>query len=270
MSRLLDQLQEPEVRGCPMDGPARFNAHRSVLARKAMIRDVFREFHALFHELDSRYFQGKGQVIELGAGVYPVRETVPGVLATDVVPAPHLDRTLDAEAMDVPDESVRAFYLQNVFHHFPHPSRFFGQLENKLIPGGGAILVEPADGALASCLYPRLFASEGFDKDAGSWDTATSGPMSGANQALSHVIFDRDRTLFERTHPALEVVHRDVLRNWIRYLASGGLNYRPIVPQFASPALRLLETAVSPLRRVLGLHRVIVLRKRSHPGDGAS
>lgn len=252
------------MRGCPMDGPARFNAHRSVLARKAMIRDVFREFHALFRELDSRYFHGEGQVIELGAGVYPVRETVPGVLATDVVPAPHLDRTLDAEAMDVPDGSVRAFYLQNVFHHFPHPSRFFGQLERKLVTGGGAILVEPADGMLASWLYPRLFASEGFDKDASAWETATSGPMSGANQALSHVIFDRDLDRFERAHPSLEIVHRDVLRNWVRYLASGGLNYRPLVPGFAAPVLGVVEGALAPLRGALGLHRVIVLRK--HPG----
>ncbi len=40
MSRLLDRLQEPEVVGCPVDGAARFEAHRAVLHRKAMIRSV--------------------------------------------------------------------------------------------------------------------------------------------------------------------------------------------------------------------------------------
>ncbi len=262
MSAWLDKLQEPEVAGCGVDGSERFDAHRAVLRRKAMIREVFDEFHALFNQLDARFLSGKGGVVELGAGVYPVRETIPDVLATDVVSAPHLDRTLDAEAMDLADASVHAFYLQNVFHHFPHPSRFFRELARTLVPGGGAILIEPHDGAFAAWLYPRLFASEGFDKRADSWDAEVEGPMSGANQALSHLVFDRDLARFEQLHPELEVVHRDVVPNWIRYLASGGLNFRPLAPAAAIGVLRFVETVLSPLRRYLGLHRVIVLRRR--------
>jgi len=260
---LLARLQEPEVADCPVDGLARFEAHRTVLRRKAMIRDVFNEFHACFTTLDQRFFQGSGLVVELGAGVYPVSETVPGVLATDVVDAPHLDRVLDAGAMDLADASVRAFYLQNVFHHFPEPSRFFAELQRTLVPGGGAILIEPASGALASLLYPRLFATEGFDKKAASWETPVGGPMSGANQALSHLVFDRDIARFERDFPGLEVVHRDVLRNWPRYLLSGGLNFRPLLPSWLAPVVRAGEWLLSPLRGLLGLHRVIVLRKRT-------
>jgi SAM-dependent methyltransferase len=261
MSGLLDRLQEPEVAGCPVDGLARFEAHRSVLRRKAMIRDVFDEFHQAFTCLDIRFLSGTGMVIELGAGVYPVRETVPNVLATDVLPAPHLDRVLDAGAMDLADTSVHAFYLQNAFHHFPEPSRFFAELERTLIPGGGAILIEPASGPLASLLYPRLFATEGFDKHAVGWESPAGGPMSGANQALSHVIFDRDIARFRAEHPTLEVVHRDVMSNWPRYLLSGGLNFRPLFPASGAGLLKLMERALAPLRRVFGLHRVLVLRK---------
>lgn len=263
MSGLLDRLQEPEVAGCAIDGSERLDAHRAVLRRKAMIREVFEDFHALFRDLDERLLSADGSVVELGAGIYPVRETIPGVLATDVIAAPHLDRTLDAEAMDLADGSVRAFYLQNVFHHFPHPSRFFAELERTLAPGGGAILIEPHDGPFAAWLYPRLFASEGYDRSAPSWETEVGGPMSGANQALSHLVFDRDLARFTQLHGALEVVHRDVMPNWIRYLASGGLNFRPLAPAFATPLLRGLETLFSPLRRLLGLHRVIVLRRRN-------
>ena len=262
MSRLLDRLQEPEVSGCPVDSLDRFEAHRSVLRRKALIRGVFDEFHQTFAQLDHRYFSSAGSVIELGAGVYPVRETVPGVLATDVVPAAHLDRVLDAGAMDLPDASVHAFYLQNVFHHFPQPSRFFAELERTLLPGGGAILIEPASGPLATLLYPRLFTTETYDKHAAGWETPLGGPMSGANQALSYLVFDRDLARFQAEHPTLEVVHRDVLANWPRYLLSGGLNFRPIFPSAGAGLLKLLEHLIAPLRRVLGLHRVIVLRKR--------
>lgn len=262
MSRLLDRMQEPEVADCPVDGLARFEAHRSVLRRKLMIRGVFDEFHQTFAQLDHRYLGGTGLVVELGAGVYPVRETFPQVLATDIVPAPHLDRVIDASAMDLDDVSVHAFYLQNVFHHFPQPSLFFAELERTLRPGGGAILIEPANGPLATWLYPRLFASEGYDKHAPSWETEVGGPMSGANQALSHLVFDRDIARFQTEHPMLEVVHRDVLSNWPRYLLSGGLNFRPMFPAAGTGLLKLSEHMLAPLRRMLGLHRVIVLRKR--------
>lgn len=263
MTDLLAWLQEPEVSGCPLDGPERLLAHRQVLLRKKMIREVFRDFHHEFTRLDQRYLAGSGAVVELGAGVYPVRESYPHVLATDVVMAPHLDRELDAQAMDLSDGSVHAFYLQNVFHHFPDPSAFFRELERTLAPGGGAILFEPAAGLLARLLYPRLFASEGYDCNAPDWLTPVGGPMSGANQAISHLVFDRDIARFESEHPQLEVVHRDVLPNYLRYLASGGLNFRPLLPGFLNVTLRGVETLLSPLRGMLGLHRVVVLRRRA-------
>jgi SAM-dependent methyltransferase len=261
VSHLLARLQEPDVRDCPVDGPERMAAHRRVLARKPMIRGVFEDFHRLFETLDQRFLRGTGQTIELGAGVYPVRDTFPGVVATDVVAAPHLDRTLDAGAMDLPDASVRAFYLQNVFHHFPEPERFFAELQRTLVPGGGAILVEPHAGPVASLLYPRLFASEGYDKHAPGWSTETGGPMSGANQALSHLVFDRDIARFQEQFPGLEVVHRDVADNYLRYLLSGGLNFRALLPSSFGPAVRALERLLRPLRGVGGLHRIIVLRR---------
>ena len=263
LKRLLEYLQEPELANCEVDGLDRFVAHQAVLKRKTMIRDVFDEFHNLFAELDSRYLSGEGAVIELGAGIYPVRETYPNVLATDVVPAPHLDRVLNACGMELADESVRAFYLQNVFHHFPSPSSFFSELQRVLVPGGGAILIEPASGPFASWVYPRLFATEGYDKAAHSWDSAVGGPMSGANQALSYLVFDRDLQQFGQENPGLQIVHRDVLSNWMRYLLSGGLNFRSLVPSWSARAVKLAERGLSPLRNQLGLHRVIVIRKRT-------
>lgn len=262
MSRFLDKLQEPEVSGCAVDGPQRLQAHRAVLMRKSMIRGVFDEFHRQFHELDSRYLSGAGAIVELGAGVYPVRESFPGVLATDIVPAEHLDRQLNAQAMDLDDGSVHAFYLQNVFHHFPCPDDFFAEASRTLEPGGGVIMIEPAAGFLAGLVYPRLFASEGYDKAAVGWDTPVGGPMSGANQALSHLVFDRDIARFMARYPELEVVHRDVLPNYLRYLVSGGLNFRPLLPDSLGFLLKFAEWMLWPVRSWLGLHRVIVLRKR--------
>src|SRR5207253_1704335 len=111
-----------------------------------------------------------------GAGVTPIRETFPDVLATDVVYARHLDCILDAESLPLAAESVRVVYAQNSFHHLGNPERFLAELQRVLSPGGGALLLEPHHGPVASLLYPRLFRSEGFDKAAPEWSSAVVGP----------------------------------------------------------------------------------------------
>jgi hypothetical protein len=86
--------------------------------------------------------------------------------------------------------------------------------------------------------------------------------MYGANQALSYIVFDRDRARFEQELPNLELVEMFPLGNYLRYLLSGGLNFRQLVPSFTEPVLRVIESALVPARRVLALHHMIVLRRR--------
>jgi hypothetical protein len=123
------------------------------------------------------------------------------------------------------------------------------------------VLIEPYYGPLASVVFKRLFASEGFDKAMPGWRTDATDPMHGANQALSYIVFERDRACFQREFPRLQIVETFPLENYLRYLLSGGLNFRQLVPSFTEPALRALEAVLRPARRVLGLHHVIVLRR---------
>jgi SAM-dependent methyltransferase len=262
MKLLMDWLRDPSVRGVDVDAGDRLTKHAGMLARKRMLREVFREFHQLFHRLDRQWLGGHGQRVELGAGVAPMRDSYPDVVSTDVVPGPAIDRVLDAQRMDLPPGSVRVFFAQNCFHHFPDPDAFFVELERVLEPGGGAILLEPYHGPAASFLFKRLFRTEGFDKDAPSWQTPVTGPMNGANQALSYVVFVRDRAEFERRHPRLEIVHQRPLGNYLKYLLSGGLNFRQLLPDFMSPAVGFAEWCLTPFRRWLALHHVVVLRKK--------
>jgi SAM-dependent methyltransferase len=255
-------LQAPEVSQVDVDSSTRLNSHKVVLQRKPMLQEVFRELHWLFLDLDRRYFRSTGGMrVELGAGVAPVRDTDPGVLATDIVESPDLDRVLDAQAMDLPDTSVHAFYGQNCFHHFPEPASFFNEVLRVVKPGGGIILIEPYHGLFASFLFKRLFRTEGFDKSMPGWNVPMDGPMNGANQALSYVVFDRDRALFAERYPQLEIVHQAPLTNYVRYLVSGGLNFRQLAPNFLIPVLKLVEALLSPLRCHLALHHVIVVRR---------
>src|SRR5262249_32215524 len=146
---------------------------------------------------------GNGVRVEIGAGACPMRDSFPDVITTDIIPAPHLDRTLNAEAMDLPDQSVRVIYGQHAFHHLPDPEKFFRELRRVLNPGGGAILIEPYWSPIATFMFKRLFAEEHFDTRSASWRTETCGAMTGANQALSYIVFKRDRDRYRKMYPDL-------------------------------------------------------------------
>ncbi|WP_206081317.1 class I SAM-dependent methyltransferase [Mariprofundus ferrooxydans] len=263
MSFLVDLLREPRLDALDVDAPERMSAHRSILAKKTVLKNVFREFHYKMLDLDESYFNGvKGLRVELGAGVSPIRDTFPDVLATDVVDSEYLDRVVDAQNMDFKKGSIRAFFCQNCFHHFPDPKAFFSELQRTLAPGGGVVLIEPYDGPAASFIYKRLFRTEGFDKSYPSWEVPSSGPMNGANQALSYIVFKRDRALFEKTFADLEIVYSKPLTNYLRYLLSGGLNFRPLIPNFMEKPMKLLEFLLIPLCDLFALHHVIVIRRK--------
>ncbi len=263
MKFIFDYLRDPAVSGIDIDGENRLGVHQKILAAKPMLRSVFVEFHRLFDQLDRLHLSGEGLRVELGAGIAPMRDTYPDVLATDVVPGLHLDRILNAEDMDLVDGSVRVFFGQNCFHHFPHPDRFFSELDRVLVPGGGAILLEPYYGPFAEFLYKRLFTTEGFDKSYPLWDVPVAGPMNGANQALSYVVFVRDRSRLEQSHPYLEIVHEARVGNYLKYLLSGGLNFRPLWPTVLSPVISVFQWLLSPFDRWLCLHHIVVIRKKA-------
>lgn len=262
MRFFFDLLSDSRLKKMDSDDAIRFELHQKILVEKRMLIEVFTEFHHLFKKLDQCYFTGKGSEIELGSGVFPMRNSYPNVLATDIVPALHLDKVLNAEAMDLADNSIRVIYAQNCFHHFPHPDEFFSELERVLVPGGGFILLDPYYGPFASFLYKRMFRTEGFDKEFPSWETPMSGPMNGANQALSYIIFVRDRKEFERKHSSLKIVHEQRVGNYLKYIISGGLNFRQLLPDSLTSMVNVMEKLLWPFNSCFALHHVIVIRKK--------
>ena len=262
MDFLSSLIREPSLKGVDMDGPDRIHVHRQLLNNKPLLRRVFKEFHALFWEVDNAQFSASGIRLELGAGVAAMRENYPQVWATDIVEWQGLDKVIDAQKMDLEAASVRTIYGQNCFHHFPQPELFFEECVRVLKPGGGIILLEPYYGPIAELIFKRLFTTEGFDKNADSWRTPQDGPMSGANQALSYIVFTRDRAEFHTKYPQLEIIDQKLCTNHLSYLLSGGLNFRQLMPNWASGLLTALQYIVSPLNRWIALHHVVVIRKK--------
>lgn len=261
MVSIRDLLKDPEVQNMDTDGPDRLRLHSKLLKKKEMLQAVFKEFHLLFRKIDLKFLSGKGLHIELGAGVAPIRDTFPEVLATDVVESEGLDLVINAHQMNFDPGSIRVFYGQNCFHHFSDPNKFFIEVERALVEGGGVILLEPYYGPLAAFLYKNLFKTEVFDTTASSWETFDTGPMSGANQALSYNIFIRDKLIFEKKYPNLKIVHQELVPNYLKYFLSGGLNFRQILPNYFTKFISGFEKAIFPFNKWLALHHVIVICK---------
>lgn len=257
-------LQEPRARGLPVDGVACTLAHREILKDKPLTRAVHERFYRECRESDERCFGATaGARWELGSGAGFLGDVYPDVVTSDVKPLPFVKVTASGDALPVGDGSLRAVYLVNVFHHVPDPRAFFREMGRAIADGGGLVMIEPYHGPFARLLFPRLHASEGYDVRAASWEAPPdAGPMTKANQALSYVIFVRDRERFEAEFPEWEVVS-STPHSHLAFVLSGGVNFRSLAPRWAVPLVLRLERMLRPLDRWLALQHTIVLRKRA-------
>ena len=271
IERLRAALKEPGTRHLDVNTADMTLVHRQVLLNKRMLRRLFERFYMECRRLDERYFEGcHGPRLEIGSGSSIIKEFWPDVITSDIKPLPFVDRVIDAHAMPFAAGSLRAIYGINVFHHLPRPRDFFREAVRVLQPGGGVVFIEPYHGPAGRWLFPRLHDSETFDLDAPTWENETqSGPCSGANQALSGIIFDRDRDRFEREYPELELV-LDRPHTHLSYLLSGGVNFRQLVPPGTDSMVCAAEMLLSPFNRWIALQHTIVLRKRRDSRDAAA
>ncbi|MFZ5483245.1 MAG: class I SAM-dependent methyltransferase [Pseudomonadota bacterium] len=258
-------LYEPRVRYVNVDDDSLLAIHRDILRDKPLLRSAFESFYLDMATLCDKYFPVEGIELELGTGAGFFKTLRPGLVTSDIRKSPEIDIELDAQAMDLEAQSVRCIYAINVFHHIPDPGRFFTELARVLRPGGGCILIEPHRGLASALVHRHLHREEHFDPNAHGWQTTDiGGPLSGANQALAHIVFERDLAQFQaRFGSALEIIHRGYELNALRYLFSGGLNFRQLVPSFVTVPLALLESLARPLARFWSLHQVIVIRRRA-------
>jgi hypothetical protein len=93
--------------------------------------------------------------------------------------------------------------------------------------------------------------------------TSEGGLLSSANGAISWIIFIRDREVFDRECPRLDVVRLDC-HTPLRYILSGGVSMKQLLPSFTYGAVRFVENRLAPFNKYLGMFMTIVLRKSEH------
>lgn len=261
---LRNALYESGTGALDVDGTDLIAAHSQSLTRKPLLKSAYETFYRDMIDSCERRLCVDGLELELGSGVGFLKELRPSVITSDIRPIPTVERVLHAEHMDLPDRSVRCIYAINVFHHLSDPNRFFSELCRVLKPGGGCVLIEPHNGLASSFLHRNMHKDEHFDPEARSWKThEIRGPLSGANQALAYIVFERDRRCFDEQYGRdLELVDQFYSLNSLRHFFSGGLNFRQLLPSFTESFLRAMEQIGRPLARHWALYQVIVLRRR--------
>lgn len=257
-------LVEPALRDVSLDGSSSTVQHREILRRKPLLRSLFEDFYRQCHGLDERFFgDTPGRRVEIGAGSSLMNRLYPEVLLSDVKVLPFVDLVASATTLPFRDGSLRAIYAINAFHHLPDVRIFLQEALRVLHPMGGVVLIEPFHGPLARWFFKRMHETESFDPEAESWAYEESvGPMSNANQALSYVVFVRDRKRYDELFPELDVVYRKP-HTQARYVCSGGVNFRCLTPGPLGVLAHLTEKILSPANSFLALQHTVVLRKRA-------
>ena len=118
-------------------------------------------------------------------------------------------------------------------------------------------MIEPWVTAWSRVVYGRLH-HEPFLPEAATWGFPLAGPLSGANGALPWIVFQRDRSQFEQEFPQLRIVS---IRPFmpLRYLLSGGVSLRNLVPEWTMGFWHRLENGLGLWNKYLSMFAQIVL-----------
>ena len=256
--RLFDKLTRSKSdNGLLSDDLSDTLQHAEMLGKKKFLRRLYVDFYRM---LQAAVDGTEGRVIvELGSGGGFIQEIIPNAITSDILPLPTVDKVFSACQMPFENGTVDGIVMINVLHHIPEVRLFFREVVRCLKSGGRIAMIEPANTLWGKFIYTH-FHHEIFDPQ-GGWTFASEGPLSSANGALPWILFHRDRALFQKEFPELSLVQTRY-HTPLRYLLSGGFTLPAMVPSWTYPAIKGLETILSPLNSQIGLFESIVLSRK--------
>ncbi len=249
-------LAHPLTRGMDIDSPDTTRLRKEIIRQKPFLRKIYEEW---YRRIAAEVPDGPGGVLELGSGAGFLKDFLPDLITSDVFAVEGVDRIVDAADLPFDNGALRAIVMSNVFHHFPDPRRFLDEATRCVRRGGRVVMLEPWNTPWARFIYRRLH-HEPFEPAAEHWGFDGTGPLSDANGALPWIVFQRDRKQFLAEYPQWKTRNIRVMMPF-RYLLSGGVSMRSLMPGWMFTPWRVLEGCLSPLARLLGMFAVITLEK---------
>jgi len=253
---LLRFIKEPKSNA--LDAPETTLQHRDIILRKPFLRKLYVEWYKSFVKIIPQLPEGK--LLEIGAGGGFLKDLCPSVITSDILPLSNCDMTFSAENMPFEDNSISAIFMIDVLHHIPDCELFFAEAQRVLIHGGIIFMIEPANTNFSRFIYKNLH-HEPFKTDVTEWNFPSSGPLSDANGALPWIIFSRDLPVFQNIFNQLEL-KKIKLHTPFRYLITGGLSYKSIVPGWSFTFVTWAEYLLFPIYKWFAMFQTITVSKK--------
>ncbi len=133
-------LAHPLARGIDPDDPRATVLRKRILEEKQFLRHLYKEWYQL---LVASLPPVEGLVLELGTGAGFLRDYLPGLITSDVLPIPDMSVVMDAHRIPFQDASLRAILMIDVLHHLSAPESFFTEATRCVRPGGVMVMIEP-------------------------------------------------------------------------------------------------------------------------------
>jgi SAM-dependent methyltransferase len=262
---LKNLLAHPLTRGLDIDDPRCTELRRSLILKKCFLRQIYLEWYeaiAALLPLD------KNPVLELGSGGGFFSDFIPEVITSEIFYSMHVNVVLDGSHLPFVGASLGGIVMTDVLHHLPQPRQFFTEASQCVRSGGLMIMIEPWVTPWSRLVYSKLH-HEPFQPEATEWTFPQRGPLSGANSALPWIIFDRDRTRFEREFPEWQIYAIKPFMPF-RYLLSGGVSLRSLMPGWSFSFWRNFENLLRPWMKSLAMFALIVLVKEGEVEESQS
>jgi SAM-dependent methyltransferase len=258
LSWLADELCDPRLRGLDLDDSASVPAVRAVIQSKPSLLRCYESWYRVLAATLPR----RGLVVEIGSGAtaFIARRHLPHIVTSDIRSIDGVDCVIDACKLPFARGALAGLAMVNCFHHLPKADDFLRSAGRCVSAGGCIAMIEPWCTPWSRFVY-RSLHHEPLDPKRKEWSAVGSGPMSGANTALPWIVFDRDRTRFEREYPQWSISQVRLMMP-CAYLLSGGISARPPIADAVHRIACRLERMLP--HRLCAMFALIELRRTEH------
>jgi SAM-dependent methyltransferase len=229
--------------------------------RKPILHRCYIEFHQLMASHLSKLPDGK--IVELGAGMGNIHETIPDCLRTDLFPYPWIDQVENAYKLTFADASLSDLLMVDVFHHLRYPGTVLDEFHRVLKPGGRLIMMEPGISALGYIVFGPLHPEPIGTAKQIQW----LAPDGWSSENIDYYSSQGNATrIFVQKYFASELSGWKIVEvrriAALAYAASGGYSGPQLYPAFVYPFIKFLEKLMQPFPALFATRLLVVLEKK--------